>query len=125
MRFPRVFVSLGERLGQAGVATDVLVDPAANLIAVSNSSYSVARDGFTQIPTELSINVISASEMSPDGSLAAIRFFPNGGSSGGEIALFRHSGSGIVFVLIGSWATCARSYFESRSLRQLPRSKGF
>ena len=81
----------------SGVATDVLVDPAANLIAVSKSSYSLARDGFTQIPTELSINVISASEMSPDGSLAAIRFFPNGGSSGGEIALFRHSGSGIVF----------------------------
>ena len=80
------------------MSVDFLVDPTANLIAVSSNPHSVATDSFTQIPTELSINVVSASEMSPGGSLAAIRFYPSGGSSGGEVALMRRkTGSGVVF----------------------------
>ena len=82
----------------SGVSVDFLVDPTANLIAVSSNPHSVATDSFTQIPTELSINVVSASEMSPGGSLAAIRFYPSGGSSGGEVALMRRkTSSGVLF----------------------------
>ena len=81
----------------SGVPVDFLVDPATNLIAVSKNPYILPGDKFRQIPAGLSINIVSAAEMSPDGSLAAIRFYPNGGSSGGELTISRRSGSGIIF----------------------------
>ena len=50
---------------------------------------------FSALPEALDITVIYAAEVSPKPGLAAIRFYPAGGSSGGEITVVRPSGGGV------------------------------
>ena len=70
----------------SGRAQDVTVDPRGNRLG-SNGKV-------TNIPEGLQLAVHSASELNRD-SLGVIRFYPEGGSSGGGIDLEREDGSGV------------------------------
>ena len=70
----------------SGRAQDVAIDPFAN---------SIAFDGnVTELPEGFSIGVQSAGELGRERA-GVIRFYPEGGSSGGGIDLERADGSGV------------------------------
>lgn len=78
-----------------GVPIDLLIDTDRNRYALSANSPSVSADQFTPLPEALDITVVFAAEVSPKRGLAAIRFYPAGGSSGGEISVTRPTGAGV------------------------------
>ena len=69
-----------------GRAQDVTVDPRGNRLG-SNGEV-------TSLPEGFAVAVHSASELNSD-SLGVIRFYPEGGSSGGGVDLEREDGSGV------------------------------
>ena len=78
-----------------GEPMDLLLDTDQNRLALTADSPSVRADEFTALPDILEITVVYAAEVSPKPGLAAIRFYPAGGSSGGEITIVRPSGAGV------------------------------
>ena len=78
----------------SGQPMDLLIDTDSNRYALTFHSQKLDPDAFTSLPEELDISVIYAAEVSPKPGLAAIRFYPAGGASGGEISLIRPTGSG-------------------------------
>lgn len=78
-----------------GIPMDLLIDTDRNRYALSADSPSVSADQFAPLPETLDITVVYAAEVSPKPGLAAIRFYPAGGSSGGEISVARPSGAGV------------------------------
>ena len=78
-----------------GIPMDLLIDTDPNRYALSADSPSVSADQFAPLPEALDITVVYAAEVSPKPGLAAIRFYPAGGSSGGEISVARPSGAGV------------------------------
>ena len=78
-----------------GVPMDLLIDTDRNRYALSADSPSLSADQFAPLPETLDITVVYAVEVSPKPGLAAIRFYPAGGSSGGEISVARPSGAGV------------------------------
>ena len=78
-----------------GIPMDLLIDTDRNRYALSADSPSVSADQFAPLPETLDITVVYAVEVSPKPGLAAIRFYPAGGSSGGEISVARPSGAGV------------------------------
>ena len=78
-----------------GIPMDLLIDTDRNRYALSADSPSVSADQFAPLPEALDITVVYAAEVSPRPGLAAIRFYPAGGSSGGEISVARPSGAGV------------------------------
>lgn len=70
----------------SGRAQDVSVDPQGNRLG-SNGEVTYLPEGFT-------VAVHSASELNRD-NVGVIRFYPEGGSSGGGIDLEREDGSGV------------------------------
>ena len=78
-----------------GEPMDLLLDTDQNRLALTADSPSIKADQFTALPKILDITVIYAAEVSPKPGLAAIRFYPAGGSSGGEITIVRPSGAGV------------------------------
>ena len=78
-----------------GIPMDLLIDTDRNRYALSDDSPSVSADQFAPLPEALDITVVYAVEVSPKPGLAAIRFYPAGGSSGGEISVARPSGAGV------------------------------
>lgn len=64
------------------------VNPASN-------STNVDRDRMETLADDLRMEVISAREVSPGGGLAAIRFYPQGSSTGGSVSVLRASGEGV------------------------------
>ncbi|GIR70771.1 MAG: hypothetical protein CM15mP74_20220 [Halieaceae bacterium] len=74
---------------------DLLIDTDRNRYALSADSPSLSADQFAALPEALDITVVYAAEVSPKPGLAAIRFYPAGGSSGGEISVARPSGAGV------------------------------
>lgn len=46
------------------------------------------------LPGKLQLDVISAREVSPGNGFSAIRFYPQGGSSGGSVSVIRNNGDG-------------------------------
>jgi len=78
-----------------GIPMDLLIDTDRNRYALSADSPSVSADQFAPLPEVLDITVVYAAEVSPRPGLAAIRFYPAGGSSGGEISVARPSGAGV------------------------------
>ena len=78
-----------------GIPMDLLIDTDRNRYALSADSPSLSADQFVALPEALDITVVYAAEVSPKPGLAAIRFYPAGGSSGGEISVARPSGAGV------------------------------
>ena len=78
-----------------GIPMDLLIDTDRNRYALSANSPSLSADQFAALPKALDITVVYAAEVSPKPGLAAIRFYPAGGSSGGEISVARPSGAGV------------------------------
>ncbi|MFL2502659.1 MAG: Tfp pilus assembly protein FimT/FimU [Luminiphilus sp.] len=78
-----------------GIPMDLLIDTDRNQYALSADSPSLSADQFAPLPEALDITVVYAAEVSPKPGLAAIRFYPAGGSSGGEISVARPSGAGV------------------------------
>ena len=78
-----------------GAPMDLLIDTDRNRIALTQDSPSVSADQFSALPEALDITVVYAAEVSPKPGLAAIRFYPAGGSSGGEITVVRPTGAGV------------------------------
>lgn len=69
-----------------GRAQDVLIDPGSNTLRLNDTVKS--------LPSTLAISASSASELNSQG-LAVIRFYPEGGSSGGEVNIDMPGGSGV------------------------------
>ena len=78
-----------------GEPMDLLLDADQNRLAVTSDSPSIKPHEFTALPEILDITVVYAAEVSPKPGLAAIRFYPAGGSSGGEITIVRPNGAGV------------------------------
>ena len=70
----------------SGHAQDVAVDPVTNTIALNGKS--------THLPEGFNVAVHAARELNRD-RLGVIRFYPEGGSSGGGIDMERPDGSGV------------------------------
>lgn len=79
----------------SGKPLDLLIDTDRNLFALTNQAHSVDKLKFQTLPESLDIRVVYAAEVSPQSGLAAIRFYPAGGSSGGEITMARPNGGGV------------------------------
>lgn len=77
-----------------GEAIDLIVDPGNNRFLLTANANTLAVADYQTLSEELHIEVTYAAEVSPGGNLAAIRFYPSGGSSGGEIVIQRPSGAG-------------------------------
>jgi general secretion pathway protein H len=69
-----------------GAAQDVLVNPRANTISFNGDS--------SRLPEAFTLAVHTASELNRD-ETGVIRFYPEGGSSGGGIDVERGDGSGV------------------------------
>lgn len=79
----------------SGQPMDLLIDTDGNRYAMTQRAQEIDTEAFQPLPQNLEIRVIYAAEVSPSPGLAAIRFYPAGGSSGGEIAVVRDSGAGV------------------------------
>jgi general secretion pathway protein H len=78
----------------SGEAVDLLIDADQNRFGLARDSRAVSHDALSPLPESLTLKVVFAEEISPDGQLGAIRFYPTGGASGGEVFVERESGSG-------------------------------
>ena len=78
-----------------GQPMDLLIDTSGNRYVLTHQSQKVDLEEFEPLPATLDISVVYAVEVSPRPGLAAIRFYPAGGSSGGEIKVIRPSGAGV------------------------------
>lgn len=83
----------------SGMAYDLLVfeaQPAWALVPADRSPEVVSGElDARPLPEELSFETVYAAEVSPARGVASIRFYPGGGSSGGDIDVLRPSGSGV------------------------------
>ncbi|MEM1153959.1 MAG: GspH/FimT family pseudopilin [Pseudomonadota bacterium] len=70
----------------SGRAQDVKIDPFQGLIGLNGK--------ITRLPKSLAIEVYAAGELNR-GNVGVIRFYPEGGSTGGGIDLERQDGSGV------------------------------
>lgn len=77
-----------------GNPVDLIIDADLKTYWLTAKAGSESVAGAPAIDDSLALEVTYAAEMSPGGGLAAIRFFPLGGSSGGEIKILRPSGVG-------------------------------
>ena len=79
----------------SGQPMDLLIDTSGNRYVLTHQSQEVDLEEFQPLSATLDISVVYAVEVSPRPGLAAIRFYPAGGSSGGEIKVIRPSGAGV------------------------------
>ena len=78
----------------SGNAVDVVIDANKNRFAVTSDAHRLEEKHYAPLADNLRIEVTFAQEISPGNGLAAIRFYPEGGASGGEVLIQRPSGSG-------------------------------
>ena len=94
----RQLVSAHEKARRAarasGHAVDVVIDANKNRFAVTSDAHRLQEKHYASLAENLRIEVTFAQEISPGNGLAAIRFYPEGGASGGEVVIQRPSGSG-------------------------------
>jgi general secretion pathway protein H len=83
----------------SGVAVDVVIDAQRNRFAVTGEPRLLQENQFASLPENLKIDVVYAQEVSPGNGLAAIRFYPEGGASGGEVLIRRPSGAGVKLIV--------------------------
>ncbi len=79
----------------SGSAVDLIIDASQNRFVVTGEPERLEPDNFTSLSDVLKIEVVFAQEVSPGNGLAAIRFYPEGGASGGEVLIQRPSGGGV------------------------------
>ena len=77
--------SAREQALSSGVATDVMIRPAARSIRLGKKEY--------RVPNSLQMTVHGAAELNY-ADVGVIRFYPEGGASGGGIDLRRENGDG-------------------------------
>ena len=77
-----------------GSPIDLVIDTDRKTYWLTEHASPQSASDAPAIDERLSLEVTYAAEMSPGNGLAAIRFFPLGGSSGGEISIRRPSGVG-------------------------------
>ena len=82
-----------------GKPIDLVVDPALNRFALTDQPERLVASDYQMLAQDLSIGLVFAAEISPGANLGAIRFYPEGGSSGGEISIQRPSGAGTRLVV--------------------------
>jgi general secretion pathway protein H len=70
-----------------GRAQDVALNPGDNVLRSS--------EGAQRLPADFNIVVHSAREVKQDAQGGVIRFYPEGGSSGGDIEIAQSNGSGV------------------------------
>lgn len=73
---------------------DLVIEADRLRIAIVNSGDVPSDDAFTSLPGSVDMTVTTAADVSPGDGLSTIRFYPRGGSSGGDIALVRNTGAG-------------------------------
>ena len=71
---------------QQGRAVDVEINPRAKIVTLAGT--------VTQLPAALGLTVSSAAELNSEDT-AVIRFYPEGGSSGGEVSIDMPGRSGV------------------------------
>ena len=84
-----VIIALGSARYKAvnsGRAQDVLINPDTNVVRLNTKVY--------QLPADFRIVVNSAAEVNRDAE-GVFRFYPDGGSSGGDIEIAQPSGAGV------------------------------
>ena len=81
----------------SGEAVDLVLNPNARSFAVhpATRSTGIDRNDMQALSSDLRMNVISAREVSPGNGLAAIRFYPQGSSTGGSVSVQRENGEGV------------------------------
>jgi general secretion pathway protein H len=82
-----------------GKPIDLVVDPTLNRFALTEQPERLVASDYQMLAQDLSIGLVFAAEISPGANLGAIRFYPEGGSSGGEISIQRPSGAGTRLVV--------------------------
>ena len=70
----------------SGKAQDVMINPDTNTVRLNGRT--------TQLPLAVNIVVRAARELNRDGE-GVFRFYPEGGSSGGDVEIARPNGSGV------------------------------
>ena len=80
---------------RTGEPVDLLIYPEHKALEVSGG-----RIGLQELPESISLVVTSAAEVSPAPDVAAIRFYPFGGSTGGDIEI-GGPGGGVTLVQVG------------------------
>ena len=78
----------------SGAHVDLVVDTTNNRFALTRQAKDLTPDDYQELARELHIEMTYAAEVSPGGGIGAIRFYPSGGSSGGEVMIQRPSGTG-------------------------------
>lgn len=76
------------------VPVDLVFEAPERKMAVIEAGASLDSANFVELPRTLELTVTSAAEVSPASGFSAIRFYPAGGASGGEVDLVRPSGDG-------------------------------
>lgn len=75
---------------------DLVFDASEHSLAIVTAGNPPAQDAFSKLPDSLEISVVTAADLSPGEGLSVIRFYPMGGSSGGDITLMRNTGVGVL-----------------------------
>jgi general secretion pathway protein H len=78
-----------------GDAVDVVIDARRNRFAVTTEAARLVEGDYTALAEALEIEVAFAEEVGPGNGLGAIRYYPEGGASGGEVVIQRPSGGGV------------------------------
>lgn len=79
----------------SGKPIDLIIDVDKKTYWLTSVSDSTTSAELSPIADNLTLDVTFAEEVSPRPGLAAIRFFPGGGSTGGEIRVSRPNGVGV------------------------------
>lgn len=82
-----------------GKPIDLVIDPTGNRFALTDQAGKLGSEDYQSLAQDLSIGLVFAAEVSPGANMGAIRFYPEGGSSGGEITIERPSGAGTRLVV--------------------------
>lgn len=77
-----------------GVPMDLVIDADRKSFALTRAGKRVPKDKFSDLAGAFELKVTYALEVSARSQLPTIRFYPGGGSSGGEIVITREEGSG-------------------------------
>ena len=78
-----------------GDAVDVVIDARQNRFAVTSEAGGLGEGDYTVLAEALEIEVVFAEEVSPGNGLGAIRYYPEGGASGGEVVIQLPTGGGV------------------------------
>ena len=73
---------------------DLVLEADRGRLAIVDVGMEPSQAKFILLPDSVEMSVTTAADVSPGDGLSAIRFYPRGGSTGGDIALVRSSGAG-------------------------------